>query len=382
MTWVVPIELEDAVYDAVRAELGDAALATAALRHAIIDRSKRYTSDRDRLAAPADPRGDLAARAAFFTIADAIKIAIPLGELAGRGAMPAGVPDRGLRIVDLGAGCGAMTLGIVAATKLAALDIVAIDRDAAALRIADHAIRGLGRRRDVGVAVATRTGDVATASIPRCDLVVIGSVLNELVPDARVALIERALAAIGDDGAVIVVEPALRAVARAVHELRDAVIARSLAAVFAPCTRTLAPCPALRDADDWCHEDRPVQLPPRTAELARLTHLRDGGLKMAYLVLRRAPLPLVASVGAWRVVSAAMPAKGKLEIYGCSDAGRVPIRLLKRNRSDANRELERAHRGDVLVIERALDAAADERVEVGRETTVTRIEPANSSDAR
>src|SRR3954451_9847790 len=125
MAWVVPAELEDAVHAAARAALGDAPLATAALTNAIVDRSRRYTSERDRPAA--DRTGDLAARAMFFTVADAMKIAVPLGELVHRNAMPAARP---LRVVDLGAGCGAMSLGAIATlpTELA-LDILAIDRD-------------------------------------------------------------------------------------------------------------------------------------------------------------------------------------------------------------------------------------------------------------
>ena len=90
--------------------VGDARARDAALARAIVDRSQRYTSERDRPRdAGAIATRDLAARAAFFTIADAMKIAIPLGELAGRGALPARRP---LRVVDLGAGCGAMTLGL------------------------------------------------------------------------------------------------------------------------------------------------------------------------------------------------------------------------------------------------------------------------------
>ncbi|MDB4958277.1 MAG: Ribosomal small subunit Rsm22, partial [Myxococcales bacterium] len=160
---------------------------------------------------------------------------------------------------------------------------------------------------------------------------------------------------------------------RALHELRDAVLAGSHATVFAPCTRTSAPCPMLLDPNDWCHEDRAVQLPPRTAELARLTHLRDSGLKLSYLVLRRDARPLVPTAGAWRIVSAPMPAKGKLELYGCSDAGRIPIRLLRRHRSDDNRVFERARRGDVLVTDAKPD---DDRVELELGTHVERIEPA------
>jgi hypothetical protein len=131
--WVVPDDLEDAVRAATIAQLGDAPLATRALTAAIVDRSRRYTSERDRLSA--DRGGDLAARAAFFTIADAMKIAIPLGELAHRGALPAARP---LRIVDLGAGCGAMSLGALVVLDTlgvdAALEIVAIDRDPGARR--------------------------------------------------------------------------------------------------------------------------------------------------------------------------------------------------------------------------------------------------------
>src|SRR6185503_7299738 len=143
MTWIVPVELEDAVYAAAREVLGDAPLATSALTRAIVDRSKRYTSERDRLSARSDRTADLAARAVFFTVADAMKIAIPLGELAGRGALP---PHRPLRILDLGAGCGAMSLGILAsvvtdATGEAAFAITAVDRDVEALRIAGAALR-------------------------------------------------------------------------------------------------------------------------------------------------------------------------------------------------------------------------------------------------
>jgi ribosomal protein RSM22 (predicted rRNA methylase) len=369
MTWIVPVELEHAIYGAARAALGDAPLASPALTAAIIDRSARYTSERDELARPRDRTGDLAARAVFFTIADAMKIAIPLRELASRGALPAGRP---LRFVDLGAGCGAMTLGLLATLDLA-LDVVAIDQDAPALAIAKPAITDFAARRGVALSITTRTGDATKLELPRADLIVMGTLLNELPHDAALAVVERALAAIGDDGAVIVIEPALRETSRALHAIRDAVITRETGHVFAPCTRRAAPCPALTDPRDWCHEDRALQLPPNTASLARLTHLRDSGMKFAYLVLRKTPLDLVAAGdSAWRVVSAPMPAKGKLEVIGCSAHGRIPLRLLKRNRDARNRDFERADRGDVLIVDAA---PADDRVELRADHTVTRVEP-------
>jgi ribosomal protein RSM22 (predicted rRNA methylase) len=362
MTWSLPVELEDAVYAAAAAVVGAAALEPAALARAIIDRSRRYTSERERLAAPADRVADLAARAAFFTLADAMKLAIPLAELGSRGALPQHTP---LRIVDLGAGCGAMSLGALAALPCTPLEITAIDHDADALAIAAGALRGRA-------AIETRTADVATAAIPRAELVVLGSVVNELPVAARLQVIERALGAVGDDGAVIVIEPALRDLARDLHELRDAVLARGLASVFAPCTRTCAPCPALADPDDWCHEHRTVELPPRTAALARVTHLRDSGLKFAYLVLRARPLPLVEG-RAWRIVSAPHAAKGKLEMYGCSDAGRWPLRLLRRHRDIGNRSFGDARRGDVVVV---AAEPSDGRVEITAETALEVVRPA------
>jgi ribosomal protein RSM22 (predicted rRNA methylase) len=370
MAWIVPDELEEAIATATRAALGDAPLATAALSRAIVDRSRRYTSERDRPAA--DRVADLAARAMFFTIADAMKIAIPLTELAHRGAIPAARP---LRIIDLGAGCGAMALGAISVLtgRDLRLELLAIDHDPGALAIARAALGAFAARRGVPIAITTRDDDVAHTRLPAADLIVLGSVLNELAPGARLDVVSRALAAISDDGAVIIIEPALRDTARALHELRDAIVAAGRGHVFAPCTRTDAPCPALADPSDWCHEDRALQLPRRTAALARLTHLRDGGMKFAYLVLRRQPLALVSASPAWRVVSAAMPAKGKRELIGCSTPGRIPIRMLRRHRAPGNRGFDEADRGDVLVIDAA--AGDDARVEITGATAVQRLTP-------
>src|SRR5262249_42481490 len=145
------------------------------------------------------------------------------------------------------------------------------------------------------------------------------------------------------------IEPALRETARALHRLRDALLADETAHVFAPCTRR-GPCPALDDPRDWCHEDRPFAPPPRLAALAHRTGLRLGGLKFAYLPLRKRPDPLVEAAGAaLRVVSRPLDQKGSIERIVCSDDGRRRLRVLKRDRSDDNRALGDARRGDVIV---------------------------------
>jgi len=338
----VPVALETTVH---------AAFGTpptpAELHHAIADRSRRYTSERETLSAR--PKHDLAARALFFTVCDAMKIAVPFGELARANA----IPDRPLRVVDLGAGCGAMSLGLThAGAHLGALTLIDTDREALAVA-----------KRALPMATVV-TADATQATIPPADLIVSGTLLNELPEAAHLPLVQRALAALADDGALILIEPALRDTTRALHRLRDAVLGSAFVAF--PCTHQRG-CPALLDPDDWCHEDRTVELPPRTAELARVTHLRDDGLKFSYLVLRKQPLAV--EPGAWRLVSAPRIAKGKHEITGCGEPGWRTLRLLKRHRSPENRAFERADRGATVI---AQEPATDDRVEI---TGPTRVLP-------
>jgi ribosomal protein RSM22 (predicted rRNA methylase) len=359
--WSFPSGWEELIWAAARAELPAAALEPRVLAAAIDARSHLYTAGRASLGAPltgAAGERDLAARAVFFTVADAMKVAIPIAELRGRGLLP----PSPLRVLDVGAGVGAMTFGVSAALPDRSCRVTAVDRDARALALLRRVTAALP------VEVVTLTADV-TRPPPDgpFDLVVAGSVLNELPAGEHRPLLDRLLARVTDEGAVIVVEPALRDTARALHRLRDELIAAGAAHVFAPCTRR-GPCPALDDPRDWCHEDRPFAAPPRLASLMHRTGLRPGGLKFAYLTLRKRPEPLVAAaVPALRVVSGPLDQKGTIERIVCSDDGRRRLRVLKRDRSDDNRALGEARRGDVILA--AADGAVLARVEPARPGT-------------
>lgn len=383
----VPAIVEDALAAATRRRLPTELCGGAALTAAVVDRSRRYTSEREKLAEPGSARAslaDLAARALFFTIADAAKVQLPLGELAS-GALPApagfGLTGDELRVLDVGAGCGAMTIGLC--TWLAAREhrprvhATLVDQDADAVAIAKDAIATIARELGISVVIETRTADVAAPAFGGpYDLVLAGSVLNELA-DA-LALVDAMLAALAPAGVVIIIEPALRATTRALHVVRDALIANNRAAVLAPCTRKAAPCPALADERDWCHEHRPLQLPPRARQLATNTGLRDGDMKLAYLTLCRpdaAPPPPAT----WRVVSDPHASKGKLEMTLCGAPGWVPARLLKRHRSASNRAVERAHRGEVLSID---PSPSDDAPDITATTTATTAAEADASPSR
>jgi ribosomal protein RSM22 (predicted rRNA methylase) len=353
--WNISPDVEAVLWSATQQVLPPALCSGGTLRQAVLDRSRRYTEERVEVGAPLSGRehdADLAAHALFFAPADAAKILIPLAELHGRNLLPAGP----LRILDVGAGPGAMTLGALdflhRIGHRAAISVHAVDRDRDALRIFRQAVSDLGARLDLELAVTIEQVDLAAPRLPTAgaDLILIGSVLNELAPVRSRTLLTELLGALDPTGALIVIEPALRETARALHELRDFAVTETGAHVFAPCVRQAAPCPALEHENDWCHEDRPVQLPERTAKLAANTGLRSHGLKFAYLVLRRAHDPLVPEAErAARVVSHPRRSKGKRECFACSENGREPVRLLKRNRSAANRDFERVRRGDVLI---------------------------------
>jgi ribosomal protein RSM22 (predicted rRNA methylase) len=348
--WSFPAALEDALWQAAAARLGPAALTPRALEAAIAERTRRYTGERERLTAPVPvgERGrDLAARALFFGVADAAKIAVPLAELSGRGRLPTAEP---LRLLDVGAGALAMTLGVAAALPERRLDALAVDLDADALALGAAAVATLAPR----VTLRTMAADLSRVAPPDgpFDLIVAGTLLNELTSPARPALARGLLERLRPGGALILLEPALRDTARALHALRDALLTAGDAHVFAPCTRAGAPCPALADPSDWCHEDRPVAPPPRLAELSRRTNLRTGGLKFAYLVLRLDDAPLVdvpPGRHALRVVSGALDQKGNAMRLCCGDDGFTRQRRLRRSRDASLAALDEARRGDVLV---------------------------------
>jgi ribosomal protein RSM22 (predicted rRNA methylase) len=365
--WTFPAELEEALWRAARAALPAGALEPRALEAAIAERTRRYTSERERLRAPlerAHRARDLAARALFFGVADAAKVAVPLAELAGRGLLPAAEP---LALLDVGAGPLAMTVGVAAALPARALAVTAVDVDDDALALGAAWARTLAPR----LRVDTLRLDLARTPPPDgpFHLVVAGTVLNELPAAARAPLVRALLSRLAPGGALLVLEPALRDTARALHVLRDELLAAGDAHVFAPCTRAGAPCPALADPDDWCHEDRPFAPPPRLRELVKRTGLRAHGLKLAYLTLRREPAPLVVAPAgrrALRVVSGDVSGKGTVERWACGDEGRVRVRVLARERGPARDALADSARGNVLLV-----AGPGERPEA-----IERVEPA------
>lgn len=355
----------------------------------LIELSQAYNAGLAGESAPGGARVKvpLDARIAFSFARDVPKGAGAVRELLRAGVLS--VPrDRALRIVDLGAGLGAMTWGIARALAAHAahaahdpaaplrIDALLVDDDAEALAAAEALAREAALRPGANapaMSLRTRTERVtAGMKLPEADLVVLGQVLSELdvamEPAERIAkhaaLVADLLArVVAPDGALVIVEPALRGRTRHLHAVRDLLVERGTT-VFAPCLHA-SRCPALLTEGDWCHEDLPVDLPAWLVPLARAAGLRFQRLTFTHLVLRRDAQRLIGQLdhgpGAprvhLRVISELMRTKGKAEVFACTAEGaRLRLRRLDRDAVEegpgaaATAAWAAVGRGDVLTV--------------------------------
>jgi SAM-dependent methyltransferase len=327
------------------------------------------------------PNDALIARARFWFPRDVVKVALPFGELVYAGALPA----RPLRVLDLGAGLGATSLGLVRALpkEHTIAHVTAIDRDGDALATLRRIAEGAAERGLLApvASLVTETRDVTThgwsAGLGEFDLVTAGLALVEMTRslgdetargEALAAHMREALACVRDDGALVVIEPAMREETRALHRARD-VLVREGVTVFAPCLHTRE-CPMLANERDWCHEDvTGVSLPEWLVPIAREAGLRYEGPTFAYLVLRKDGRTLRDAVAGGglpvRLVSRPLETKGKTEATVCGDlpgpsTGARAMELRRDAKGSSAPTLESRERGDVVVL------PSDTQAEAGR----------------
>lgn len=326
-------------------------------------------------------RAHLGARLGFSFVRDVPKGAAAVRELVGVGLL--GLGEAPLRVLDFGAGLGAMTHGLAralgAANGRGTIEALFTDSDPRVLALARELA---STTTEDPVRIVARTESVhAGARIPRgpFDVILVGQVLSELDEHseetarrtAHLALLDALFAELAPEGSLVVVEPALRDRSRHLHAIRDAWVARGQAP-FAPCLHAGA-CPALIREDDWCHEDLAVDLPTWLVPVARAAGLRYQGLSFSYLVLRKDGKTLASALptARLRVVSELLRSKGKAEAFVCGAFPDGPkkerLRRLDRHASASNASWDRLSRGDLLDLELPVEGVRiepDARVEL------------------
>ena len=245
------------------------------------------------------------------------------------------------RVLDLGAGTGAAGRAVRGCFG-EAVELVAVDKVPGPGILVADVLRGV---RPSGVS-------------GRFDLIVSAHLLNEL--SDRLDLDGRARLVAGwcrdllePDGTCIVIEPALRDTSRALLGVRDRLLAAGLR-VAAPCFCQTA-CPALQRVRDWCHDSAEVLMAGRSR------------VDFSYLVLRHSAATEV-DPGRYRVVSDPIKDKGRLRFFVCGVTGRFELMRLNRDRSPANQSLDRACRGDIIVLPNA--QVQDDGIRIAVDSTV------------
>jgi SAM-dependent methyltransferase len=356
------------------------------LARAVAHVSQLYTRERAQLSEVAGDDEALCARLKFFLSRDLLKVHGPVAELASVRAFPA---RRELRVLDVGAGLGATSLGLARTAR--ALDLAdsialtAIDVDGAALEILEALCADLESLPGVPVAATCRELDVRKGfGLPRAarfDVILLGLSLNELSlagEDAAATLISLS-EHLSDDGVIVVLEPALRETSRALHAVRDQLAARDCAPyVFAPCLHRKLGCPMLQRDRDYCHERVPCVLPEPLAEIARRAGLRDTDLTYSYLTLHRQPRSLLevshGDSGALRAVSGSLVSKGKIEVWLCGETLAPRGMRLDRHETPENAAFERAERGTILRVEPPATPEDAARLRIGANTRVELVQ--------
>ena len=352
--------LEEAIWKVALREFGPRARKQREVVRGVKELSEAYNTGH-----PPCPPGplNLLASLVFFTVADMPKAAHPLAELALRQELLPPDGRQHLRVLDVGAGCGGMSLGLLGLMEAldlrSTLEVTAVDSNARSLElltmVLDEARRSGAVSREVTLSTLRHDLRRDLDSSREVDLILVGNLLNELPSRARLPLVRRLLDRLGPSGHLLVVEPALKPTARDLHTLRDALVASDEATIFGPCTRG-GPCPALCDQRDWCIEKRPWRPPPVLQRLIHATGLRRQNATFSYLSLNRHGATASGSRdSAWRVVSKPLRSKGKRELYLCGPPGRLLATRLSRHRSSENNALERLRRGHLVWLEGAVE---------------------------
>jgi SAM-dependent methyltransferase len=330
------------------------------LAEAVAALSQRYTRERAALGQGMLSAGSDLARLGFFLPRDLIKMFGPLGELSGAGRLPARPL---LRVLDLGAGLGATSLGLArylrhVGSPVERLQVNALERDASSVKLMT-ALCAATRTLDgefVPIELSVSRADLR-AGVPSgpFDFILLGFVLNELFleqpegerPALRAQLLAALTNKLSPDGALIALEPALKESARELMHTRDALLrAPGAPQIFAPCVHREG-CPMLARERDWCHESLDYALPAHLAQVAQSAGLRYEGLSYAALVLTK-QARFDGSALRQRIVSDRLVSKGKLELFGCSRAGYQRLMRLDRDQSPENARFAQLRRGDIV----------------------------------
>ena len=337
---------------------------------AVVNLSRLFTTTRAILPLHyLDDPAHASAYLSYFLPVNLSKVQVLLDELSENSGTEAS--DRPMAILDLGCGPGTGALALLdwlwhrSPEQAKSLSVLASDASHAPLRdtkrlwdayCQEVGIPSTGLRCVEGNLEHPLKGDLGKQIVQGgpYDLIMMANCLNELFsasidpPTERAAIVAQLLPFLAPHGTIMIIEPALRQTARGLHQLRNHLLKQGLCTVYSPCLHEKA-CPALDHPDDWCHEERPWQIPPMIAAIDRDVGFIKDALKFSYLLLRTDGRTIATrSPQTFRVVSELRVLKGDTRAWLCNELGRSEVGRLDRAESETNAAWDDCQRGSII----------------------------------
>ena len=281
------------------------------------------------------------------------------------------VPNEEFRVLDLGGGPGTGALATLdwchskSVPSPLSLRMTVVDHSPQALRLCAELWQTYNKEYEGQTTPSLQTVEHnLERSLPSLirtvgrekgyDLIIVQNLLSELFVGSsdpigqRTTLVEALLECLTAGGSLILIEPALRSASRALHQVRDKLLAGQHCSVYSPCLHD-APCPALVKPDDWCHEERKWEIPAWIAQVDREVGFIKDALKFSYVILRKDGKTLVPRNADYhRVVSELRVMKGEKRVWLCDETGRPEIGRQDKERSTFNAPFDEWHRGAIV----------------------------------
>jgi len=265
------------------------------------------------------------------------------------------LPHTPRRVLDICSGSAPMAF---AALKHGASDVVAVDRNAAALQLGAEVC---GR---YGFPLTVREADCTKGPIPvegKFDLIIVGHCLEELFPAAQKewpvrqkAFVDSLLRRLTPQGFLLLVDSSLNETNRRILMLRDQLVSEGVP-VQAPCVWR-GECPALKAANSPCYAQRELVKPYMIKEIQRAAQINLSSLKMSYLILRHpeAGWPALPDLPLYRIISPPVETYQGKRFYLCGTDGKKNLGSHLKEHPLESRAFEYLRRGELISIEHAL----------------------------
>lgn len=264
------------------------------------------------------------------------------------------LPHAPRRVLDLAS--GAAPFGF-AALRHGASEVVAIDRQATALRL------GAEICGKYGYPLTARTHSVLKFPLPvegLFDLIIVGHCLQELYSDkqkgwqeAQKLWIDRLFTLLTPEGKLLFVDNSFPVANQRMLILRDQLVKEGIP-VQAPCVWR-GECPALQ-AHQPCYAQREFEKPYFIKEIQRAAQIHLSSLKMSYLILSHpaAAWPPLPEHPVYRVISPAVESHEGKRYHLCGTDGKKDLSSHLQTQPPEARAFDYLKRGELISIENPL----------------------------